>query len=96
VLKNILVSALVALTITGGGLYLYDNLYAQKVYYVDIHGFMKDVSKAYVEKKITKSEMKAHVARYASWLKTQPKNRVVFALDDVVSGGKRLEWEENR
>jgi len=96
VLKNILISALVAVFVTVGGIYLYDDLYAPKVYYVDIQTFMKNVSKAYVEKKITKSEMTKEVELFANWLKKQPNNRVVFAVDSVVAGGRKLVWKNSQ
>jgi len=90
VFKCFVISFMVSILATAGGVFTYDQYFAQKVVAVDLKGFLQQQKDEYLEGKITEDDVDQRMDELEKFVDQIPKNRSVILGDVVVRNIKVL------
>ena len=84
VFKCLVLSLMVSVLVTAGGVLAYDQYFAQKVVAVDLKGFLKQQKDEYLDGKITEDDVDRRMDELERFVDQIPKNHSVILGDVVV------------
>ncbi len=84
-------AVLISILCSAASVAVYDRFLAQKVVTANIAQFVLDQRDLYFQGKIDKEQYVTNLSRFATLVKSQPKNRVVILAEVVAANGEKLE-----
>ncbi len=84
VFKCLVLSLMVSILVTAGGVLAYDQYFAQKVVAVDLKGFLQQQKDEYLDGKITEDDVDRRMDELERFVDQIPKNHSVILGDVVV------------
>ena len=85
-MKNVIVSVIVSVLITAGGLWYYDRHYATHIAVFDMNNYLSALKKDYVAGKLPREELQKRIADLKSLVGEQSPNTVTLLKEVVLSG----------
>ena len=85
-IKNAVVSFIISLIVTVGGLYYYHKHYEPKIVAVNFNDFLKKQEKLFILGKITKKQFEHNIKHGLLVIKSQPKNAIVLSGKCLLRG----------
>ena len=82
-MKNVIVSVIVSVLITAGGLWYYDHHYATHIAVFDMNNYLSALKKDYVAGKLPREELQKRIAN----LKSNASSSGFFLRAEIASSG---------
>lgn len=88
--KQLLIGAMVSLTISVVSIFAYDKLFSQKIVTFDLKGYIAVLRDLYLAKQIDDEELRRRIDHIEQVVKNTPKRKIIIT-SDVILGGDRVE-----
>ena len=84
------ISVLISILITAGGIYYYHRHYAAKIVVVDLAEYIAYQKERFVNGEITMEEARANIKDIKTHIDGLPENFIVMGKESIISGGEML------
>ena len=86
-MKNLLISILASLVVTGGLLWAYDQQFAVKIAVIDMHEYVDHLKSDYMQGQISKEQLDKNLKELSDQIKEEYSSNTILLLKEVVVSG---------
>jgi hypothetical protein len=86
-MKNLFISIMTSLVVSGGLLWGYDQHVAVKIAVVDMHGYVERLRSNYMQGQIPKQQLEASLKQLSDQIREKYSSNTILLLEEVVVSG---------
>jgi hypothetical protein len=86
-MKNLFISILASLVISGSLIWAYDQQVAVKIAVVDMHGYVERLRSNYMQGQIPKQQLDASLKQLSDQIREKYSSNTILLLEEVVVSG---------